>query len=153
MLIAERGTVLASGQSYPSGMTVEDSAGSLGALLEADPRVRLVGDTAEQDGSVACTTYTVTLGSRFSGSRNYFYFSSSAVDRGYYFYAFNFTNPPQAVTVIQNKPQAPLGFGSRHPGAMNMLMCDGSVRRYPYGRPGLGHLITRNDGQVSDVPD
>ena len=46
-----------------------------------------------------------------------------------------------------------LGFGSRHPSAMNMLMCDGSVRRYPYGRPGLGVIIGRNDGQVADLPD
>jgi prepilin-type processing-associated H-X9-DG protein len=46
-----------------------------------------------------------------------------------------------------------LGFGSRHPSAMNMLMCDGSVRRYPYGRPGLGVIIGRDDGQPSDLPD
>jgi prepilin-type processing-associated H-X9-DG protein len=46
-----------------------------------------------------------------------------------------------------------LGFGSRHAGAMNLLLCDGSVRRYPYGRPGLGIIIGRNDGQPSDLPD
>jgi prepilin-type processing-associated H-X9-DG protein len=48
---------------------------------------------------------------------------------------------------------ADLGFGSRHPAVMNMLMCDGSVRRFPYGRTGLGVIIGRDDGQVSDLPD
>jgi prepilin-type N-terminal cleavage/methylation domain-containing protein/prepilin-type processing-associated H-X9-DG protein len=46
-----------------------------------------------------------------------------------------------------------LGFGSRHPGGMNLLLCDGSVRRFPYGRTGLGVIIGRDDGQVSDLPD
>jgi prepilin-type N-terminal cleavage/methylation domain-containing protein/prepilin-type processing-associated H-X9-DG protein len=46
-----------------------------------------------------------------------------------------------------------LGFGSRHTAVMNMLLCDGSVRRYPYGRPGLGIIIGRNDGQVVTLPD
>jgi prepilin-type processing-associated H-X9-DG protein len=50
-------------------------------------------------------------------------------------------------------PNADLGFGSKHPSAMNMLMCDGSVRSFPYGRTGLGIIIGRNDGQVADLPD
>jgi prepilin-type N-terminal cleavage/methylation domain-containing protein len=40
------------------------------------------------------------------------------------------------------------GFGARHPGAMLMGLCDGSVRRFTYGRPGLGALISFNGGEV-----
>ncbi len=46
-----------------------------------------------------------------------------------------------------------LGFGSRHNGAMNILMGDGAIRRYPYGQLGLGGIIGRNDGLSVDVPD
>jgi prepilin-type processing-associated H-X9-DG protein len=60
---------------------------------------------------------------------------------------------PQIAVVILPGSNSNLGFGSRHPTAMNMLMCDGSVRTYPYGRPGLGVIIGRNDGQVADLPD
>jgi prepilin-type N-terminal cleavage/methylation domain-containing protein/prepilin-type processing-associated H-X9-DG protein len=45
------------------------------------------------------------------------------------------------------------GFGSRHAGTLNLLMCDGSVRRYPYGRTGLTAIITRNGGEVVNLPD
>jgi prepilin-type N-terminal cleavage/methylation domain-containing protein len=40
------------------------------------------------------------------------------------------------------------GFGARHPGAMLMGLCDGSVHRFTYGRPGLGALISFNGGEV-----
>jgi prepilin-type N-terminal cleavage/methylation domain-containing protein/prepilin-type processing-associated H-X9-DG protein len=45
------------------------------------------------------------------------------------------------------------GFGARHPGAMNMVMADGSVRSFPYGRTGLGALVGRNDGLTADPAD
>jgi hypothetical protein len=35
---------------------------------------------------------------------------------------------------------------------MNVLMCDGSVRTFAYGRTGLGLLIGRDDGATID-PD
>jgi len=45
------------------------------------------------------------------------------------------------------------GFGSRHPGAMNILLCDGSVRGFPLGRTGLAALVGRNDGLVVELPE
>jgi prepilin-type N-terminal cleavage/methylation domain-containing protein/prepilin-type processing-associated H-X9-DG protein len=45
------------------------------------------------------------------------------------------------------------GFGARHPGAMNVLLCDGSVRRFPCGRMGLTALVGRDDGLVVELPD
>jgi prepilin-type N-terminal cleavage/methylation domain-containing protein len=46
-----------------------------------------------------------------------------------------------------------LGFGGRHPGAMLMGMCDGSVHRFPYGQAGLGAIVSRNGGEVVTLPD
>jgi prepilin-type N-terminal cleavage/methylation domain-containing protein/prepilin-type processing-associated H-X9-DG protein len=45
------------------------------------------------------------------------------------------------------------GFGSRHDGGMNMLMCDGSVRGYPFNRPGLADIISRNTKTPVTLPD
>ena len=36
-------------------------------------------------------------------------------------------------------------FSSAHAGSMNILMCDGAVRKWPYGRLGLGSLIAYCD--------
>jgi prepilin-type N-terminal cleavage/methylation domain-containing protein len=46
-----------------------------------------------------------------------------------------------------------LGFGGRHTGAMLMGMCDGSVRRFTFGRTGLGAIVTRNGGEVVTLTD
>ncbi len=46
-----------------------------------------------------------------------------------------------------------LGFGARHPSAMNLLLCDGAVRRFAYGAPGLGALVRRDDGAPAAPPD
>jgi prepilin-type processing-associated H-X9-DG protein len=45
------------------------------------------------------------------------------------------------------------GFGARHPGGINLLLCDGSVRSFPFGRLGLTALVGRNDGLVVELPD
>jgi prepilin-type N-terminal cleavage/methylation domain-containing protein/prepilin-type processing-associated H-X9-DG protein len=67
----------------------------------------------------------------------------------YYGIAYNYTNPPQTATVHFSGTGQQLGFGSRHPASMNMLMCDGSVRRWPYGMTKLGIVIGRNDAQTN----
>jgi prepilin-type N-terminal cleavage/methylation domain-containing protein/prepilin-type processing-associated H-X9-DG protein len=75
-----------------------------------------------------------------------------------YAYGYNYTGAPyggyaalQTVTMtfpdISQLPQ--LGFGSRHPVSMNMVMCDGSVRRWTYGMKGLTVVIGATDGQVN----
>jgi prepilin-type processing-associated H-X9-DG protein len=46
---------------------------------------------------------------------------------------------------------ANLGFGARHPTSMNVLMCDGSVRQFTYGRLGLQAVVGRNDGVVIEL--
>jgi prepilin-type N-terminal cleavage/methylation domain-containing protein/prepilin-type processing-associated H-X9-DG protein len=153
MLLAERSTLLPPSPSYPTGVTVFDSAGSLG-WSTVDLGAMAVDDTAQEDGDVGYSTRTISLASLYSGSGNWFYFDNFwPVDKNYLFFAYNETLPPETVSVIQYKPDEPMGFGSRHPGAMNLLLCDGSVRRYPYGRPGLGLLISRDDGQVCEAPD
>ncbi len=45
------------------------------------------------------------------------------------------------------------GFGSPHPGSINLLMCDGAVRRWPYGQTGLNLLMQRNSGKPKVLPD
>jgi prepilin-type N-terminal cleavage/methylation domain-containing protein len=45
------------------------------------------------------------------------------------------------------------GFGSGHDTAMNMLLLDGSVRRWPYGRTGLGAVVSVNTTAVVNLPD
>jgi prepilin-type processing-associated H-X9-DG protein len=47
---------------------------------------------------------------------------------------------------------ANMGFGSRHTTGMNLLLADGSVRRFPYGSSGLKAIVGRNDGVVIDWP-
>jgi prepilin-type N-terminal cleavage/methylation domain-containing protein/prepilin-type processing-associated H-X9-DG protein len=153
MLLGERSALLVSSPSYPPDITVWDSAGNLGQT-ESDAEPVVFGDTAQPDGSVGYTTHKITLTSVVKGLLGWLYQDSGGPGGPrYYFTAFNHTRPPKTVTVIQHKPKGPLGFGSRHPGAMNMLLCDGSVRRYPYGYLGLTRLIVIDDGQVCDLPD
>src|SRR5262249_4865895 len=45
------------------------------------------------------------------------------------------------------------GFGSKHDGGMNMLMCEGSVRGYPFNRLGLADIISRNTKTPVTLPD
>jgi prepilin-type N-terminal cleavage/methylation domain-containing protein/prepilin-type processing-associated H-X9-DG protein len=56
-------------------------------------------------------------------------------------------------TVPPGTPPIGRGYGSRHPGSMNLLLCDGAVRRFALGRTGLTALVGRNDGLVVEPPD
>ena len=76
----------------------------------------------------------------------YVYFWGYANGGYQYAYAENFSYPAQVATVSIPPYQAPLGFGSRHSGSMNILKCDGSVGRFRYGATGLNQLIGINDG-------
>jgi prepilin-type N-terminal cleavage/methylation domain-containing protein len=46
-----------------------------------------------------------------------------------------------------------LGFGSRHSGGMRLLLCDGSVRGFPFGQPNLTAIVSRNGGESVTIPD
>jgi prepilin-type processing-associated H-X9-DG protein len=84
----------------------------------------------------------------------YLYSVSMPFPNYWYYQAGNLSNrPPQTVTVQVPSGPPLLGFGSRHAMSMNVLMCDGSVRTYRYGVPGLGVLIGRDDGQLSNLPE
>jgi prepilin-type N-terminal cleavage/methylation domain-containing protein/prepilin-type processing-associated H-X9-DG protein len=63
------------------------------------------------------------------------------------------TNPPLTVPQIPQITTTSGGFGSRHDNSMNMLMCDGSVRYFPYGNKGLGNIISCNSTAVVNLPD
>lgn len=58
----------------------------------------------------------------------------------------NVSDPPAVVNAVQVPIGLYEGYGSAHTGAMNILMFDGSVQRYPYGVPGLAALGNIKDG-------
>jgi prepilin-type N-terminal cleavage/methylation domain-containing protein/prepilin-type processing-associated H-X9-DG protein len=145
LFLGERGALL-SGQgvgSYPNGVGVFDSFSNTNGPMS------VVNDTAVQDGT-GFQTKSILLDSSYAPqpSPNPSFVSYS--DPGHYFYAYNSTLPPQTVTVYELL--SPMGFGSRHPGAMNTLMCDGSVRKWPYGKTGFGNVVGVNDGVPVDLP-
>jgi prepilin-type N-terminal cleavage/methylation domain-containing protein/prepilin-type processing-associated H-X9-DG protein len=168
--------------NLPAGVFVGDSSGNFGNFLPSyDTGRPAVNDTCTQDSSGSPgSSKPLTLYSWYDPSRqgNFSSFTWSGGYSGYtsinyidqamqkpwyyytytaspysYFYAYNLSNPAQTVTIDVPLPGNPLGLGSRHTGGMNMALCDGSVRNFPYGATGLGIIIGRNDGKVSVFPD
>ncbi len=60
---------------------------------------------------------------------------------------------PRQDTVGVDTPNV-FAFGSAHPGALNMAMCDGSVQAISYDIDPMTHhyLAVRLDGEVAEVP-
>jgi prepilin-type N-terminal cleavage/methylation domain-containing protein/prepilin-type processing-associated H-X9-DG protein len=166
--------------TYPNGVYVYDSnSGSQYYFNTYDNGNPVLNDTAVGDTPITITTTSYKLYSYYDPSRqNGFYSDFQQVNGGYiykyyidqaktklyevytysytptyyYAYAYNFSNnPPQTVDVTLTSGGAgQLGFGSRHTSSMNVLMCDGSVRRWPFGKTGLGSLVNRLDGVTPD---
>jgi prepilin-type N-terminal cleavage/methylation domain-containing protein/prepilin-type processing-associated H-X9-DG protein len=116
--------------------------------------VNIVNDTAQQDISATAgvgpgTNVTLTPyynGKTWDNTQSHWYYNfGNSSSGGAWGYAENY-NASGPVTFHFPAFPPPLGFGSRHPGAMNMLMCDGAVKRWPYGKPGLTNVVGRNDG-------
>jgi prepilin-type N-terminal cleavage/methylation domain-containing protein/prepilin-type processing-associated H-X9-DG protein len=166
------------GANYPSGVYVYDSTSySYGGVPTYDSGRAVVNDTAVMDTNINTnqSTAPLTLYSYYDSSKDNSYTTDVKygpngitylyyLDKGktkvwlyeiyspspyWYWEIVNETYPAQTVaaTVLTSAPLQ-LGFGSRHVGAMNMLMCDGSVRRFTYGTPHLGWIIGMNDGQI-----
>jgi prepilin-type processing-associated H-X9-DG protein len=116
-----------------------------------DPSADGRGGYSNQRGDGYTLTVTYIDQAR---QKPFFYARTTDPPERFWATASNFTNPPQTVTVslpIAGFNPYQGGFGSRHPGSMNVLMCDGSVRRWAYGKPGLGSLIARDDGVTPDT--
>jgi prepilin-type N-terminal cleavage/methylation domain-containing protein/prepilin-type processing-associated H-X9-DG protein len=163
-----------------NGIYIYDSSNSTGVPYY-DSGVPVVNDTAAADtGGTAGSTTPLTLYSIYDPSNDWSYANNFTwnsdggytayyyIDAGktkpwlyytykpnpyWFFEAENYTNPAQTVTIQVPAGGSSLGFGSRHTGAMNLAMVDGSVRSWPYGVKGLGIVVGRNDGQTAVLPD
>jgi prepilin-type N-terminal cleavage/methylation domain-containing protein/prepilin-type processing-associated H-X9-DG protein len=64
------------------------------------------------------------------------------------------TTPPTFTVTFSFPPLQPGGgYGSQHEGSMNMLMCDGSVRQFPYNYKGLSAIASINTSIPVTLPD
>jgi prepilin-type N-terminal cleavage/methylation domain-containing protein len=152
MLVAEASAYKTPGGPYPSGVSVTNQAplGATGQLPSQDPGRTVLGDTARRDRDVAVTSLEVTLAPLQS-------YQEQDASLGYFFSCSNYTYDSAqhafvSVTITVYKPAEVVGFGSAHPTAMHVALCDGSVRRYPYGLTGLTTLIDGKDGRAPDLP-
>ncbi len=98
-------------------------------------------------GSTSSGDYYYGYSFDSTGTKPWYYYSYGYSPSYHYFYAENETNPAQTVVVNLPGASTPVGFGSRHIGAMNMSMADASVKAWPYGQTGLTLVIGINDAQ------
>lgn len=172
IFLAEREGVLVRGYSkpvYPWGynpttggddvqIAVHDPLGLTNSVVGwADTRM-VTNGTARRDQADNYDVLTPVLANGFWASTGYSEcgysdFVEDPADG--YLYAFvgvDQSYPPiyAGYQLTQYKPRDKLGFGSSHPGSMNILMCDGSVSRFTYGTPNLTARFTRNAGEVVD---
>jgi prepilin-type N-terminal cleavage/methylation domain-containing protein/prepilin-type processing-associated H-X9-DG protein len=148
MLVAEASAYRPPDPVYPSTISITNQIPLTlnGQLPCVDPGRRAVADTAQPDRKVEFSSQIVTVAA--AGFSGYYRDEDPAV--AYFFFCRNYASAPATITVY--KPTEAVGFGSAHPGAMNVALCDGSVRRYAYGTPGLTTLINGKDGQTVDLP-
>jgi prepilin-type N-terminal cleavage/methylation domain-containing protein/prepilin-type processing-associated H-X9-DG protein len=148
MLFAEINQYTTKVPKYPSGLQVQvdTASNNTSASPQKDFGKTILNDTAVQDTPQPVVEKPVTI----AGLQTY---TDSDPSIGYYFQAWNvnYVYPPgsyQDVNVTLIKPTQPVGFGSGHSSSMNIVMCDGSVRRYSYGATGLAALANCKDGAI-----
>jgi prepilin-type N-terminal cleavage/methylation domain-containing protein/prepilin-type processing-associated H-X9-DG protein len=166
--------------NLPSGVYTYDSSSAASFFIPFNDSGRpVVNDTAAEDGTTTTQTTQLTLYSLYDPSNDYswassftptpwgfidqnyidqgqtkpWYYYAATNDYSWYFYAYNLSSPPVTATITAPLAPNSFGFGSRHTGSMNMLMCDGAVLGFDYGKKGLGIIIGKDDGQVSDLSD
>jgi prepilin-type N-terminal cleavage/methylation domain-containing protein len=148
MLLAETSAVQPpSAGPLPSALLVQSQAPLLpGALPAQGPGRPVVDDTSQPDRPIPLTSKTVTLGpsQSYQDSDPAVGYSIRAFNANYGYVDGKYTALPLTVTLY--KPTALVGFGSAHPASMNLLLCDGSVRTFPYGQTGLTALVNGKDG-------
>lgn len=135
-------------------LVVVDSTGIGNNAYTFLDTVNVVNDTAGRDGRVPFQHFTRTIdwSQAAQGTYDVYAYYMDGCDGGVYMeivpeinYTFialdwKYGGTEGEFTVEQFRPESELGFGSCHPGSMNMLMGDGAVRRFPYGHTGLGVL-------------
>lgn len=152
LLLAEKNSIVASPTGpYPVGMAVADcfqvdANCIMGAMVDVSG-ISPPADYCVPDSAITFTTTSVPLNPGDSWAPEY------GVDANCSAYWANNTNAPgltpQSVTIIERAPLVPMGFGSAHPGSLNVLMCDSSVHRLTYSTPGLLALVNMNDNAGS----
>jgi prepilin-type N-terminal cleavage/methylation domain-containing protein/prepilin-type processing-associated H-X9-DG protein len=136
----------------PDGQTLDYTGGSRPAVVSQPDSVLGAKRWADVTDGLA---NTMLLGERWADADgNMFYISSGLL---------GYQEPDRGTAVLNDTsyqdgnipPGSSLfgrGFGGRHPGGMNLLLCDGSVRSFPFGRTGLTAIVGRNDGLTVELP-